>query len=1023
MNKEHYRRLIGIGLIFAISIALFYGIYSESIPNNGPVAHKGVLDLSGWDFDREGLVKLDGEWEFYEGKLLEPADFNQDMRREAAYFQVPGTWKGKIAGGGMDRKGFGTYRLKIIVPAADEVFGLKMRSVRMANRLYINGKPEGESGRPTSIAETFRAGNTPYITFFHTNTREIDIVIQVANHVFVTGGIVNSIPFGQHSDMTRMNAIQLGTDIAMILVLGMFGSYHLCLYWIGRREKTYVLSGLYLLILIVQKSLYGEKILQRMLPDLPFELAYKLLDISEFSSAVLIIIFFCSVDARLMSVRTMKRVLAPLILYIAAVLTMPYRIHISVKYLFFLYLGVAIVYMIGKMLYLYAKSRGQTSKRREQLLFIGGIVSLLVFLVDGSLYAENIVPTDLVGKIGVISFIIFMNILLAVRFSNAYEHAEKLTHQLTVSNQLKDEFLTNTSHEIKTPLHGIMNMTSHLLEDEDGNLTAKQKQNLWLVKDTATKLSMLIRDLIDVTRLKRGDLRLTQAVVDVRVAAQIVCDVLQFELAGKPVRLVNQVQSDVWVLADENRLRQVLYNLLHNAIKHTDQGTIKVMAGAEGQIVYIVVEDTGTGIPGDRRESIFEYFEPTDGPLPQDGYTGMGVGLYISRKLVERMGGNIRVAWSEPGKGTSMMFSLPAVDRIPVYRETASAAEERQGAVFEDALEDIVDKQGDTILIVDDEASNIHSLLNMLKRHPYNVLVAFSAHEAMGKLKQHPNVDLVILDVMMPRTSGIELCRSLRSHYSILDLPILLATAKEASQDVALGFRAGANDYVTKPFDGETLIARIQTLLAMKTSIREAIRSEHAFHQAQIKPHFLYNALSSVISFCYTDGEKAAYLLAMLSQYLRYILEMDRSTLFVPLYRELELVEAYVEIEKARFGERFDFVCQVDESVHHIEIPSLCIQPFVENAIRHGLFEKEGRGRVELAVREGERYIQVTIEDDGVGIPDDLLYRLTTGERQNGGGIGISNIRKRLETIPGAALSVSSELGRGTIVTMYLPAG
>lgn len=1022
MNRESYRKLVGIGLIFTISIVLFIGVYFQSVPSlSSPPAKHGVLDLSDWDFRGQGLVPLDGEWEFYENQLLEPSDFSQGTPPAASYLSVPGTWKGKLADEGMTRKGFGTYRLKVIVPVTDEVFGLKMRSVRMAHRLFVNGKPEGESGIPAAGMDEYRPGNTPYTTFFHSGTREVEIIIQVSNHVFVTGGIVNSIPFGLHREMSKMNGIQLGTDIAMILTLGMFGSYHLSLYFIGRRERTYLLSGLYMIILVVQKSLFGEKILQRTLPDLPFDIAYKLLDVSEFVSAAVIILFFCTVDTRLMSPRRMKAVLAPFALYLAAVVVLPYHVHIQAKYLFFLYLGIAILCIIGRMIYLYGTSGGRSSERREQALFIGGIVSLLIFLVDGSLYAENIVPTDLAGKFGVISFIIFMNILLAVRFSNAYAETENLTHQLTISNQLKDEFLTNTSHEIKTPLHGIMNMTSYLLDDEENNLTAKQKQNLWLIKDTSMKLSMLIHDLIDVTRLKHGELRLQQTAVDVRVAAQIVCDVLRFELAGKEVRLMNQVDSDIWVLADENRLRQVLYNLVHNAIKHTDKGTIEIMASVEEDTVYIYVEDTGTGIPPERHEAIFEYFEQLDSLLPQDGYTGMGVGLYISRKLVERMGGDIRVVWSEVGQGTSILFTLPVVRQLPAYREAASAYEELQRVAFDDAPLDIVNQQGNTILIVDDEASNIHSLLNILKRHRYNVIVAFSAKEAMNKMKMHPNIDLVILDVMMPGTSGIELCQTLRVHYSILDLPILFATAKDTPRDIALGFRAGANDYVTKPFEGETLTARIQTLIAMKTSIREALRNEHAFHQAQIKPHFLYNALSSVISFCYTDGEKAAYLLSMLSQYLRYILDMDRSTLFVPLYREMELIEAYVEIEKARFGERFDFVCHSDKKLHRIEIPSLCIQPFVENAIRHGLFEKEGPGKVTLTIREGEGYIQVTIEDNGVGIPEDLLYQLSAGERK-AGGIGISNIRKRLDTIQGAALTIHSEPGHGTKVTMYLPA-
>lgn len=1021
MRTMKYRGIVGMGLFFILAISLLVSIISPTIQGQvTPVAKQGVLDLSKWDFEEQGLVDLDGEWEFYENELLSPSEIQQSSNKKSTYFSVPGTWKGKGLEDGMDRKGAGTYRLKVLVQDSDEILGLKIRSIRMSQKLFINGKQEGEKGVPSTEIESFKPGNTPYTVFFQSNTQEIEIVIQVSNFNFITGGIVNSIPLGAQADITKVNSIQIGTDIGIILILGMFGAYHLSFYFVGRREKAYLLSGLYLLILSINNSLYGEKIFQQLLPNFPFESTYKMLEISQFVGSIIIIMFYCSVESRLMSSKRMWIVLSPFVLYLFSVLVLPYDVHIRMKYVFVTYLGVVMVSIIVRMIYLYVRSQSQTTDRKELFLFIGGAISLLIFFIDVSLYSENALQTDLLGKCGVIGFIVFFNIMLAVRFSNAYDKTETLSRQLLVSNQLKDEFLMNTSHEIKTPLHGIMNMTSFLLEDGEDNLYPVQKQNLWLIKDTSTKLSMLIQDLIDVSLLKHGELRLQQTVVDLRVASQIVFDVLQFELAGKSVRLDNQVEPDVWVLADDSRLRQVMYNLVHNAIKHTEEGLIQIKAYVEGNTVTVAVEDTGTGISPDMHTAIFEYFEQVDKPLPQDGYTGMGVGLYISRKLIERMGGEIRVDWSEIGRGTRMIFTLPKIERIPGYLEVAATVA-GQHAHFEQTSLDIVDQSGYTILIVDDEASNIHILLNILRRHHYNVITAFSANEAIDKMEQYPNVDLVILDVMMPGISGIELCRTLRVRYSILDLPILFATVKDAPTDIALGFRAGANDYITKPFDGETLMARIQTLIAMKTSIQEAIRNEYAFHQAQIKPHFLYNALSSVISFCYTDGEKAAYLLSMLSQYIRYILDMDRSTLVVPLHRELELIQAYVEIEKARFGERFDFIFKMDEGLRSVEIPSLCIQPFVENAIRHGLFEKEGQGRVSLTVQAGGNYMKIIIEDDGIGIPDDLLYQLT-GDGQLDGSIGIHNIRKRIGAIPGATLTIHSDLGFGTKVTMYLPA-
>lgn len=1032
LNPENRKR-IGIGMIFLLSIAIFIGMYIQTIPSSpAPIAKHGVLDLSQWDFRKEGLVSLDGEWEFYEGRLIDPSYFHDRQKGNASYIKVPGTWRGGIPfEDGYSRRGVGTYRLKVILPEAqkDEIMGLKTRSIRMSNLLFVNGKPIGGSGRPAVDKRAHLPGNTPYLAFFYANTHEVEIVIHVANYMFITGGIVNPIQFGMYNDISKLNSIQVGTDIATILFLLLLGAYHLGFYFLRMKEKMYLYSGLYMVALSLYGSLYGEKVLLKLLPSFPFEVAYKLQDVSMYGSSVLLVMFFCSINSRLFSKRNMKRIIAPPMCLIAAIILLPYSVYSEIKVPFLFYVMLTHLLILGRMIYLYVKNREKSSAKKELLLCIGSSVSLLVYLIIGSLYAENLILTDVAGRIAIVSFISFMNILLAVRFTTAYETTEILSRQLMISNQLKDEFLANTSHEMKTPLHGIQNIAAYLLEDEEKTLSHKQKQNLSLIKDTSVKLTMLIHDLIDVTRLKHGELRLKPGVVDVRVVTQMVFDVLRFELLGKAVWLNNQVGADVWVLADENRLRQIMYNLVHNAIKHTRAGFIKVTATIEQGVVSIVVEDTGTGIESDKHEAIFEYFEQLDQPLPHDGYTSMGVGLYISRKLVERMGGNIRVAWSEVGKGTRMTFTLPGASSTELSKReiAATTASTAMVSYANDQATPCDFHEGHeyTVMIVDDEASNIHVLFNMLKRQKYNVITALSGKEAMAKMKEHPTIDLVILDVMMPGMSGIELCQLLRRHYSILDLPILFATVKDTPHDIALGYQAGANDYVTKPFDAQTLGARIQTLLAMKTSIREAIQNEHAFHQAQIKPHFLYNALSSIVTLCYMDGEKAAHLLTMLSQYMRYILEMDRTKLLVPLYRELELIEAYIEIEQARFGDRFVFTCSVEEGLDYEEIPSLCIQPFVENAIRHGLFEKDGQGQVSLKIQAREHVLQIVIEDDGVGIPEDILYQLSQGERKTkggrGSGIGIPNIRKRLETMQRGTLTIDSELGHGTKVSIELP--
>ncbi len=1023
LRKSHFSPLVGILFIFVLSIALFVGVYSLSLTNSSaPKAVHGVLDLSKWDFQKEGVVSLNGEWTFYKNQLLEPEDFSHggSLTEASIKLTVPQSWSGEPAPDQMSKKGYGTYHLEVIVPNREQIYGIKVNNIRMSHRLYLNGQLLGESGTPANRAELHAPGNTPYTAYFHVTGSKIDIVVQTANFMFVNGGIVNAIQFGHAEDINTLSGIQLGSSLGTILVLGMFGIYHISFYLLRRKEKPYLYSGLYLLNLLVTHLLLGEKIALRFLPNLPFVFTYKLLELSEFLGPILIIIFFFSIDSRLMSKRRLLLVISPLMAYLLAVLLLPYPAFIDMKVYGFQYIAVVTLFLFCRMVYLFLRKDRDHADRKELILFIGSVLSLGIYLVFSVLYAEYQVHSELFGILGILGFIIFMNILLALRFTNAYEKTEVLTHQLTLSNRLKDEFLTHTSHEIKTPLHGIMNITSHLLDDDKKMLTSKQKQNLWLIKDTSLKLSMLIQDLIDVTRLNHGELRLYPTAVDLKVVAQIVLEVLQFELHGKRVQFINDVDADVWVLADENRLRQILYNLVQNAIKYTDSGVIKIQALQTDSDVLISVEDTGTGIPVERHETIFNNYGQLDSFLSQEEYTHEGLGLYISRKLVELMEGEIYVEWSLLDIGTRFTFTLPTVEQFQMQTEMKWNQYAATREEIDNEPLDITDQHDHTVLIVDDEVENIHTLRNILNRNHYNVITAFSAEEALLKLSSHAQIDLAIVDMMMPKVSGIELSQSIRAQYSILDLPILFATAQESSKEIALGLRAGANDFITKPFETETLMARVQNLISMKKAIREAIQNELAFHQAQIKPHFLYNALSSVISFCYTDGEKAADLLSMLSQYLRYILDMDRTRLFVPLHRELELIHAYVEIEKARFGERFDYFVHVDDDLLEIEIPSLCIQPIVENAIRHGLFEKEGYGHVSLNISEGDQYIKIMIEDDGTGISDDQLYHLQTGNGRTDG-IGLHNIKKRIASIPGSSVSIHSELGSGTQVTIYLP--
>ncbi len=1014
---------LGLTAIPLLSFVLLSWMYQFTVPNRAaPLATDGVLDLSEWDMKKNGFVNLDGEWDYYADRLLTPTDLESAPPPDARV-SIPNAWFGGEAPDSASGAPYGTYRLKVLLSGAESGYGIKVSNVNRAHRLYANVTLIGAKGVPSANPEEYEALNAPYTTFVAPGV-QLNLVLQVANDRYTSQGGFENIQLGLQDNMLMQRNIHFAVEFSGLFILLLFAGYHLCLYVFRPRDKAYLFSSLYFLTMLTLVVMSGDKLLLQLLPDLSYEASKQIYNVGGFSNMIVLGLFLHSLDRRLLPRKQLVVASVPLLAVIAAALVLPGAVYAIAGDWPWRYVLLIVIY------YLYRSIRDlfrndSSLGRQETALLTGMILSIVMIEVAGLLYSLSLLETDLMRRIAFLSVIFFMNALLALRLARATGRTEQLTEQLLQRDKLKDEFLAQTSHELKTPLHGIHNMTAYLLEGRAGALTDEQRFELALIQDTSTKLSSLVNDLIDVVQLKHGDFHLQETVLDLHVAARTAYQVLENELTGKEVRWENLIPTGTYVRADENRIRQVLYNLIHNAIKHTRRGRIEIGATVDGDRVTVWVEDTGVGIPPENHEAIFGYFEQMETVPAHDGYTGMGLGLYISRQLVERMGGKIRVDRSDPGIGTRMAFTLPVADPafIPdsAMLEAAAAAElsERFGQLSLDVF-----RQGgtQTVLAVDDESANLRILRNLLGDH-YNVLSAFSGEDAMLKLERAERIDLMIVDVMMPEMSGLELCRIVRERHSAMELPILFATVKDSLHDIELCFRAGGNDFIAKPFDPRTLEARVRTLLAMRESMDQALKNEFAFLQAQIKPHFLYNALSSIVSFCYSDGEKAAHLLSMLSRYLRIVFQQDKRAADVPLGIELELIQAYVEIERARFGERLVFRMHCDPGLESERIPSLAIQPFVENAIRHGLFEKDGTGTVTLAISDGEGYLKIQIEDDGVGMPDDMLYRLRTGERPDGTGIGISNVRRRLASITGSSFNVDSRLEQGTVITLYLPKG
>jgi two-component system sensor histidine kinase ChiS len=435
-----------------------------------------------------------------------------------------------------------------------------------------------------------------------------------------------------------------------------------------------------------------------------------------------------------------------------------------------------------------------------------------------------------------------------LRFTSELSAKNAALEQL---DKLKDEFLANTSHELRTPLNGIIGIAESLIDGATGPLPEKTLSNLAMIVSSGKRLASLVNDILDFAKLKHHNLELQKMPVGVREIADVVLAISQPLARNKPLQLVNSISPDLPAAdADENRVQQIMHNLVGNAIKFSDAGIIEVSAevvytpqppltsgeqetqlakpplfkGGQGGIggrgervnyLAITVSDTGTGIPADKLDRIFESFEQADGSTARQ-YGGTGLGLAITKKLVQLHGGEIWVE-SALGRGSRFTFTLPVAEGKKTQKATSKKQEQIVSSVVNSQApltdtEILTPSSGQfKILIVDDELVNLQVLVNYLSLHNYTTASASSGREALEIIQQGFQPDLVLLDVMMPRMTGYEACRQIRQLFPASELPVVLLTAKNQVADLVEGFRAGANDYLTKPISKEELIARIKT--------------------------------------------------------------------------------------------------------------------------------------------------------------------------------------------------------------------
>ncbi|ERI90058.1 ATPase/histidine kinase/DNA gyrase B/HSP90 domain protein [Clostridiales bacterium oral taxon 876 str. F0540] len=1076
MRKTRYNLTkLFIFLLVILTVLTLLIKYSSRVGESKKVAinaRAGVIDLRGWDFSKDGIVKLQGEWEYYDNNLLEPKDFEGALQSVKKYNYIPGYF---------EDNGYGTYKLKILVDNKTDIYSIRIDFLQSAYKLWANGREVISVGTVSKDKNTMKPQLLPKSGGVYAQNGEIDLVLQVSNF-YSKYSYVDNISIGEYSQINKYNNIKLAFDLFIFGGTFVAAIYNFGLFIKRKKDKSTLYFAIVCLIVAIRTLFLGERFFICIFPDFSYFISGKIMHWTFYLYIPFIVLFINEFYKGILTPKVVKGTKYSAYIYGILVLLSPWKYYSDLIFPFEVLTMIILLYLIFKI------SKVYVFGNQSDHVIVIALFSLLLTRINDILYEYSIILTGSFAPLGTLIFIVCSSFILAERQSLALSNIEDMSEKLKSLNNLKDDFLAMTSHELKTPLNGIIGLSESLI---NGNsiIYFEQKEDLLLINSSAKRLSNLVNDIMIFSKLKNGNVILCRKPVNIKKAVDIVIKFSNALNANKNIKIENLIEGDVpYVFGDEDRVQQIFYNLIGNAIKFTHKGKITISYKIINNFIEICIQDTGIGIPKDKLNKIFSIYEQVDGI--GEKYGGTGLGLYITKNLIELHGGSIHVS-SKEGEGSVFSFTLPLCSEEQLINDEISFYDNYiQNKDYNETLGKNVTKEindaskKNKILIVDDEYINHKVLEGFLKGDKFSIVNAYNGKDALKVLEDQKDFDLIILDMMMPDLLGYEVCNFVREKYSLFELPILIMTADNKLENLVVSFECGANDYLVKPFNKHELNARINTLIALKQSVSKEIKLIHDIAKANKKvknlnekniessrkveelmeydklrtefftnlSHELRTPLNVICSTIQLMGtlsgdtkmgeDKIKYYLSIMNQNSLRLLRLINNLIDMTkvnggyislnlvkgniIYAVEEITQSVAEYIKSKnIAITFDtdveekIICYDEEKLERIMLNIL------SNAVK---FTNEG-GSIDVNVYDKDEFVEISVKDSGIGIPEDKLEFIferfaqvdkSMTRRSEGSGIGLSLVKSLVE-MHGGKIEAKSKLGEGTEFIIMFP--